>query len=229
MKKLSLESVKNGLLCLTFDDRNFAGWLAALPLFEAYGAHVSFFLSGEMDETALSAAQALFAAGHTVGLHGRHHLRAPAFFAERGGDAYVAEEIAAEYAAMTEAGISVASFGYPYNNRNPETDRQLGAFFSHFRAGFEDIPDERLFLPPDRLPGTRVLHGFGVGTHYNTVESELLSKLDRAAAENKCLTLYSHNICPGATGVHMPTELLTAILTHAKTLGMQMVGFDELP
>ena len=45
---------KRGVLCLTFDDRNFKCWMNALPIFRKYGARASFFIKGEIDEEALA-------------------------------------------------------------------------------------------------------------------------------------------------------------------------------
>jgi len=38
------------MLILSFDDRNFDDWIDAMPIFEKYGAHATFFVSGEIDE-----------------------------------------------------------------------------------------------------------------------------------------------------------------------------------
>ena len=38
-----------GTLVLSFDDRNFNDWKKALPIFDKYDAHVTFFVSGPID------------------------------------------------------------------------------------------------------------------------------------------------------------------------------------
>ena len=56
---------KRGVLCLTFDDRNFQYWLAAMPIFRKHGAKASFFIRGEINAEALEVIAALKADGHT--------------------------------------------------------------------------------------------------------------------------------------------------------------------
>jgi len=45
--------MNSGSLLLSFDDRNFVDWENAVPLFEKYGAHATFFISGSIDATAV--------------------------------------------------------------------------------------------------------------------------------------------------------------------------------
>ena len=55
-------SAFHGTLCLTFDDRFFANWEKAIPLFARYNAHVTFFVNGKIDSEALAAMKKLQAA-----------------------------------------------------------------------------------------------------------------------------------------------------------------------
>ena len=47
---MNLDNIKHGIVFFTFDDRNFDGWLQAIPLFEKYNAHATFMVSGEIDQ-----------------------------------------------------------------------------------------------------------------------------------------------------------------------------------
>ena len=38
--KMDLDNIKHGIVFFTFDDRNFNGWIQAIPLFEKYNAHM---------------------------------------------------------------------------------------------------------------------------------------------------------------------------------------------
>ena len=61
---------RKGVLVLSFDDRNFNDWVKAMPLFEKYGAHATFFVCGPIDGEAVRVMKRLSEAGHSVGLHG---------------------------------------------------------------------------------------------------------------------------------------------------------------
>ncbi len=37
----SLSAIQHGIVCFTFDDRNFSGWLNAIPLFQQYNVHAT--------------------------------------------------------------------------------------------------------------------------------------------------------------------------------------------
>ncbi len=52
---IRLNEIHHGILFLTFDDRIFADWRNTLPLFAAYGAHASFFVSDAIDDEAIEA------------------------------------------------------------------------------------------------------------------------------------------------------------------------------
>lgn len=224
----ALNSIKHGILCFTFDDRNFEGWLKAMPLFEKYNAHASFFVAGEISHSAIEAMQALRRCGHTVGLHAFTHRDAPEYFDAQGGEGYFRDEIAPQLSVCRENGIPIKAFAYPNNYRNETTDAYLGSFFSRFRAGNLDCTEEELFVPVSHLPETRVHHGIGIGAYYHTVEGELLALIQRAADTNTCLTFFSHNIAPNADRISMPTELLESCLGKAAELGVRLLGFDEL-
>ena len=79
---------ERGTLCLTFDDRNWPRWEAALPLFAQYGAHASFFPNGNLDETALTSLRKIADAGHSLCPHTQGHADAPPYFEKHGAEMY---------------------------------------------------------------------------------------------------------------------------------------------
>ena len=102
-----------GTLVLSFDDRNFDDWEKALPLFDKYDAHVTFFVSGVMDGDAVKRLKTLRAHGHSIGLHGLHHANADAAVAKKGAEKYFADDIAPQLDRLRVAWIPVTSFAYP--------------------------------------------------------------------------------------------------------------------
>ncbi len=228
MKQTDPSPVRQGAVLLTFDDRNFNGWLNAIPLFAKYGAHASFFFSGEIDAEAPEVMRTLRAAGHTVGLHTVHHKDAPEFFEEHGGEAYFEQEILPQLRVCQKAGIEVTSLAYPNNKHTPETDRILGQYFKHFRAGRGSASEEEIFPLAEKLSECSVMHGNGVGEYYHTEEASLLALLECMAREGRAATFFSHDIYPGADFINMPTELLETILAACERLGLRVIGFDEV-
>lgn len=224
---MKILNTTNGIICLTFDDRNFEGWIKALPIFEKYNAYASFFVSGEIDDFALSAIKEIHKAGHTIGLHSRNHSDAPEYFEKYGAEAYFINEIEQELQKLADNGITVKSFGYPNNKRTKDTDLYLSKYFNRFRAGNSQT-DEK-YIPVAALENTYVMQGFGIGEYYQTTERNFMDKILFAAKNNLCATFFSHNIAENANHIHMPTELLKKCLATAQKEGMQVLGFDQLP
>ena len=54
---------EHGVICFTFDDRNFDDWIAALPLLRKYDAKVTFFVCGKIDAAAAEKLKMLKAEG----------------------------------------------------------------------------------------------------------------------------------------------------------------------
>ncbi len=219
--------IEHGILCLTFDDRNFDGWVSALPIFEKYHAHATFFVSGDMDEVAFATIKKLHDAGHSIGLHTLNHTDAPAYFEENGAGMYFETEIKKPLQTLAAHGIAVTSFAYPNNKRTEETDAFLRKYFRRFRAGLKSMPEK--YVPVAKVAEKTVLGGSGIGEYYDTKEETVLEEITFAAKENALVLYFSHNIEENATFINMPTKLLENCLAAAEALGVKALGFDELP
>ena len=235
-----------GTLCLTFDDRNWPRWEAALPLFAQYGAHASFFPNGELDAAALASLRKIADAGHTVGPHTQGHADAPPYFEKQGAEKYWERQVKPQMEAFAKVGIHPKSMAYPNNRRTDETDAFLKTKgFRRFRAGCPGVRPydpkgekkkslrplvevDEVFLPSDQVASTAWMRGVGIGESYNTDMDDILAALDRAASRNELIVFFSHNIAPNAKSINMKTEWLKRILAHAHALGMRIAGFDEL-
>ncbi len=219
--------IKNGILCFTFDDRNFEGWIKALPIFEKYNAYACFFISGEIDDAALSAAKKLHQAGHTIGLHTKNHTDAPSYFETKGAEEYYKNEIEQELQKLKENGITVNSFAYPNNKRTEETDAYLSKYFTRFRAGNSNSGEK--YIPVNELENVRVMGGFGVGEYYKTTDEDMIDKIIFTARNNLCATFFSHDIAENAKSIHMPIDLLEKCLATAQQENVRVLGFNQLP
>lgn len=240
------QTPSKGILLLSFDDRNFAGWEAALPLFARTIAHATFFVSGPLDDEAVAAMRSLAAAGHSVGLHGFAHANADERIAESSPEEYYRSEILPQMLAACAAGLRVTSFAYPNCRRSGESDRLLFAHgFAYLRGGLGLTPYDpagRLAaswkpladqpaaaFPVAQLPSHRLLNTLIVGEAYNSHLDDLLNCIRRIAERNEVLVLTSHNIAPDASSIHLKTAWLEAILATAEKLGVAVLGYDELP
>jgi len=233
----------NGVLLLTFDDPNYDRWVEAIPLFEKYGAHVSFFPNGRLDDHALAQLKRLKDAGHTVGIHTLNHGDARAAFEEGKGAEFIAREVKPQLDAYAKIGHTVRSMAYPNNRRSPASDAGLSADcgIRRFRAGHvvrydpqgkypkpDLVRTDEVFFPASELSRKTVLEGIGIGESYRTDIDEIVACVNRAAERNEVLVTYSHDIRPGAKTISMKTEWLERILAAAAARGMRIIGFDEI-
>ena len=235
-----------GILLLAFDDRNFADWERALPLFAKYGAHASFFISGAFDDSAVTTSKKLMAAGHTIGLHGEHHANVPEAIARFGKDGWWSREVAGPKRRADVAYVPIRSFAYPNNRHDDASDAHLLNLFVRLRAGIRGLrphdptgehvaelkpllSDERMFFPVKDLPNRRVLGGIILGENYHTDIEEVATCIRRAGERKEVLLFTSHGISPDAKGINMKTEWLERILAEAQAADVQVLGFDELP
>ncbi len=241
------ESDAGGILVLSFDDNHFAGWEKAMPLFEKYGAHATFFVSGEIDDAALRTMKRLSAAGHSVGLHGRTHANADAAIAARGAERYWEEEIKPQSDRVRGAHLPVTSFAYPNCRRTDESDALFyRKGYRRLRGGVPGatpydpeggkqanrkplVANEAVFCPVSELPRRRRLDTILMGEAYHTDIGEILSCIRRAAERREVLVITSHDIAPDAKGIDMKTEWIEQMLALARELGLPVLGFDELP
>lgn len=235
-----------GVLVLGFDDRNFDDWEKAIPLFAKYGAHATFFVSGEFTPDAVRAAKRLRAAGHSIGLHGQHHASAPETIAKRGWAGYCAAELDTVVRQCDVAYIPVRNFAYPNHLRDDGSDKSLLTRFDRLRGGLKGVrpydpkgvrraglkplaTDDRVFFPVAELPSRRVLASVLLGEAYNTDIEDVVACIRRAGERKETLVFASHGIRRDAKGIHLKTEWLERMLAAARDAGVAVLGYDELP
>ena len=238
--------LRKGALVLSFDDRNFADWEKAIPLFDKYGAHATFFFCGPVDDEAKGPLKALAAKGHSIGLHGLKHQNADDAVTAMGAEAYFAEEIEPQLAGCRAAGIRVTSFAYPNSRCTDETDALFRAKgFTHIRGGHKGVAPydpkgekqaglqplhavDRIFFPTSERENQFRLDTVIAGEAYHTDIEDVLACIRRCAERNEVFVLTSHGIAPDAKHINMKTEWLERILATAKECGVPCLGFDEL-
>lgn len=239
---------EHGVLFLTFDDRHFASWEAALPVFEKYGAHASFFVAGAIDAEALKTMRRLRAEGHTVGIHTVGHGNAPTNVAPKEIAKWFDAQVEPQLRALRAADFPVWSLAYPNNRHDEAVDRYVlsRTGFTHLRAGARGIrynfkgdvtPEtivrfdtvETAYKPVEWAQWKPGMNGIGIGPVYCYSRENVFRALQRAAERNEAVTFFSHSIKPGNTDwVGMRTEWLEEILAEAKRLEIKVIGFDDL-
>lgn len=235
----------NGVLLLSFDDRNFSDWLNAMPIFDRYGAHATFFVSGEIDNDVVRTLKKLRAHGHSVGLHGLNHLNADEAIAAKGAEVYYMDELEHQRCVCQVSYVPLCSFAYPNCRRTEEADQLLfSKGFERVRGGVKGATpydpenkkehnplaaNDAIFFPAKELPEHRLINTIIMGEAYQTNIDEILDCLRRAAKNREVISITSHGISPDAKHINMKTEWLEEILKLAKELDLSVVGFDELP
>lgn len=227
-----------GRLLLRFDDRNFAAWEQAIPLFEKYGAHATFFIFGPIDGQAISTMQKLKAAGHTLGAHGMGHRLAVDAIGKMGERGYIETEVRPQLVAAEKAGVPLRHFCYPCSERDAKSDELLlkhfdrlvgGGFWPDAKAGRIDRCDE-LYVPAGEVSGRRVWIGSSVGACAPTVTGELARVVHRLAERKETALFYTHNIVP--TAPHAVNDIsvgeLEFLLKIAKEQGVRVCGLNDI-
>ncbi len=235
-----------GTLVLSFDDRNFNDWTKALPIFDKYGAHVTFFVCGPIDGDAIKILKKLRSHGHSIGLHGLRHANADAAIAAKGAERYFEDDILPQAERCRVSFIPVTSFAYPNCRFTEESDALFKAKgFAHVRGGHKGVAPydpkgekqaglkpihtvDRAFFPAAELGKRFRLDTVIAGESYHTDIEDILKCIRRCAERKEVFVLTSHGIHPGAKGISMKTEWLECILATAKECCVAVLGFDEL-
>ena len=236
-----------GTLILSFDDRNLDDWKRALPLFDKYEAHVTFFIYGEIDSATVKKLKEFRAHGHSIGLHGLRHLNANEAIVQKGAERYFEEEIVPQFERLRVAWIPVTSFAYPNCRFSAESDALFKAKgFARVRGGLKGVAPydpkgekqaglkpihtvDRAFFPAAELASRFRLDTVIAGEAYHTDIEDILKCIRRCAERQEVFVLTSHGIHPNAKGISMKTEWLERILATAKECGVAVIGFDEIP
>jgi len=119
---------------LSFDDAFVADWLAAMPLFERYKAHVTFFISHfeRLTPEQIDGLHRIERAGHAIECHGLRHERAATYCREHSLEQWLECEVQPAVAWMRQEGFEPTAFAYPCSENDDQTDRALLGFSGTF-------------------------------------------------------------------------------------------------
>jgi peptidoglycan/xylan/chitin deacetylase (PgdA/CDA1 family) len=114
-------------VALSFDDHSVGAWLAARPLFDKYGARITFFVSryAALTDAERAGLAELAGDGHDIEAHSVRHLRAPDYVENHGLAAYLRDEVDPSIEVMRNDGYEVHAYAYPFGARTDEIDRAI--------------------------------------------------------------------------------------------------------
>lgn len=242
---LSTAWPRHGVLALSFDDRHMRAWEVAFPLFEAHRASATFFICGDIGPEEVGFARRALAMGHEVALHGQKHQNADVAIGTLGKDGYWQSEVEPQLAAFRAAGVPIRSFAYPNCRRTGETDALFAAHgFTRVRGKPDGVTSpnphdpkgekldkwhpvatsDNVFAPAARQLTDLLIGSVIMGENYHTDIEDIVRAIRRAGERAETLSIVSHGIAPGATGISMKTEWLERMLSEADACGVVVRG-----
>ena len=123
-------------IALSIDDAAVDLWTAARPLFDRYGAKVTFFVTRyyRLNEDRKAQLRALHDDGHEMQAHTSNHLRGPEYVEDHGLRAYMEDEIIPSIELMRADGYDITALAYPFGARTREIDKAVLAHVSTLRS-----------------------------------------------------------------------------------------------
>jgi peptidoglycan/xylan/chitin deacetylase (PgdA/CDA1 family) len=115
--------VTAGIL-LGFDDNYYAGWEAAFPLFDRYGAKVTFFVQGNP-----AFCRKALEKGHDIGYHTENHVDLRNI--DRAAWSYETFDSAS---VLRESGVPLTAFAYPFGFSDSWMDEELLKVYAIIRG-----------------------------------------------------------------------------------------------
>ncbi len=204
-----------GMVAFTMDDGWDSGY-AALPLFDAAGIHVTYYMTTEHlayegfvtpDEL-----KTVHARGHEVGNHTRSHADLTQLSRQQ-----VRQEILAAQTALVDLGITPTTFAYPYGAVNQAVEtavRNAGILGARgTNNGYADQTSDRYNLP-----------GWDVG---GMTFVEIKAIIDGAVEQDKLAILILHKVGEANDPESISTETLSEVLAYIDTLSMETVTTSE--
>ena len=231
---------KPGML-FSFDDRNMLNWEKQIPLFQKYGAHVTFFVDrfDTLTPEQIEALKSLQKAGHAIGCHGLRHKKAIDYYKQFGIQAFLSQEIDPAIQIMNEHGFEPTSYAYPNSKNDEMTDSALLKVFRHLRSGSHGsnkplAENDDIFVKIEDVAEAGTLYGGSCHPHSidDDIVKQTIAAMERAKRNGEIFTLYAHDIrqpTTEKTGNYIAIEPLEMILAHAQKIGLEFYTFDDLP
>jgi peptidoglycan/xylan/chitin deacetylase (PgdA/CDA1 family) len=130
-------------MALAFDDTAVDLWYGIRDRLAAHGARVTFFVTrwDTIGQPQRDELRELHDLGHDVEPHTVNHVHAPAYVAEHGMDAYLADEVLPSIEAMRDAGYPPTTLAFPYGETTPEITAAVLEHIDRVRIGPGTCPN----------------------------------------------------------------------------------------
>ena len=233
-----------GGVALSFDDRFIKEWYALRPLFNEFGARVTFYISGDTltDEEA-GMLRTLQKDGHEIGFHGTVHGDARELLRQYGVEGYLSKEIWPGLCHLRSLGFEPVSYAHPGGTSTATTDSALLA--NGFLTLREVSKAERFFrgvklyhLPPSRMPhifydfdGRKSFYALQIDKETSLSIEEMADALEKARREGKILLLFGHQPLPENPAPEQygfDTVFLRRILEEVRKNGLKFYTMSGL-
>lgn len=233
-----------GGVALSFDDRFIAEWYSLRPLFQKYGARVTFYVNGDtLTGEEVEMLHQLRRDGHEIGFHGTIHGNAAQLLEHHGPEGYYRVEIEPGITFFRRQGFAPTSYAHPGGTSTHRTDSVLIA------AGLVKLREvsksERYYkgiklyhIPPSWMPhiyynfdDRASLYALQIDRETDLSMAEMGRALAKAKSENTVLMLFGHQPLPPdpSPGLYgFDVHFLEKILAESQQLGLRFYTMSEL-
>jgi len=208
------------LLTVSFDDAPVSAAEAGAAVLERHGARGTYFISAGLAGreshlgryTAPEDVTRLAAAGHEIACHTFSHLDCG-----KARAADIAAELDASRNALAAAGVSPATFAYPYGDVSPQAKTVVDGRYLASRALHHGLVTTGVDL--NQTPG--------VGIEGQDGEKTDLQWLHKAADAKAWLILYTHDVRENPSPFGCTPDALERLVCAAEAMGFEFVTFEQ--
>ena len=224
--------MSTGGLCITFDDKSVADWVAVAPMLAKYEARATFYISQFHTFTSkeLNQLRVLEAYGHEIGYHTVNHPRLENYLEQFDLKHYIVNEIERGLEMMSKLGFKTESFAYPFNNATQDSIQLLSSYFKTQRISSESIEGALT-----EKTGNYLLRGKSIDLHADSTTfrsrtaDDVVAEIKIAAERDKVAVVYAHRVTHELTNQTKITPMgLEYVIHHAKALNLNFYTASEL-
>jgi peptidoglycan/xylan/chitin deacetylase (PgdA/CDA1 family) len=209
------------MISFTFDDAPASAFTLGRSVLEAKGVRATYYVAAGLagqdgptepygDRDAILAAAA---AGHEIACHTHGHLDCG-----KAGAAEIEADVIRNEAALRDWGLPKATnFAYPFGDVSPAAKAVLGSRYDVLRALHHGLIVEGTDLNQAPAVGVEGVGGEAAAHHW----------LERAAAQNGWLLLYTHDVSESPSEWGCTPGALERLIAVAQTRGFDIVTLAE--
>jgi peptidoglycan/xylan/chitin deacetylase (PgdA/CDA1 family) len=234
-------------IAISFDDHFIDEWFVLRPLFQQYGAKVTFFITcpDSLTEDEISKLKRLQEDGHEIGFHGTIHGRSTELIEAFGAKKYAEIELEPGLENMKRAGFTPTSYAHPGGNHNARVDSVLEAYgfvisrdVAIANRVYKGIPLYSLApkimrsIYYDFNEKDKQVDALLIDTDAGLTEEQMAEAIQQAKHTNKALMLFGHEPLvgePRAGAYGFDVAFLNKILMEANQQGLRFYTMSELP